>query len=123
MTERTRACVARTPCVATPAAIDRRPLGLAAAALGSGGGTALFGEDLEGGAQEALRGLGRGEAGVRRERDVGEADQRMVGRQRLGREYVQPGVRDAPALQRLDQRRLVDPRAARRVDQDRARLE
>nr|WP_235216019.1 phosphatase PAP2 family protein [Mycobacterium kyorinense] len=48
--------------------------------------------------------------------DVVEGSQRMVGRQRLGVEDVEPGAREPVGAQRVDQRRLVDDRAARGVD-------
>ncbi len=48
--------------------------------------------------------------------------QRIVGFQRFGVEYVEAGVADVTALERGDQRRLVDQRAAGGIDQDDAGL-
>src|SRR5690606_719828 len=49
---------------------------------------------------------------VRGDQDVGERPQWMVRRQRLGREDVEPRAADAARTQRIDQRGLVDQRAA-----------
>ena len=54
---------------------------------------------------------------VRRDDDVRCIPDRIVGRQRLRREDVEDGAGDASGLQRLDQRRLVDERSARDVDE------
>ena len=45
----------------------------------------------------------------------------MPGRQRLDRENIQTGVTQMTRTQRVDHRVLVHQRAARSVDQDRAR--
>lgn len=57
----------------------------------------------------------RSDNGVQRPEGVG-------GRQRLGVEDVETGTGNAPRPQRVDERRLVDDRAARGVDQQRGRL-
>ena len=59
---------------------------------------------------------------MRGEGNIFHLRQRVIRLQRLGVENVEPDVADVPALERLDQRRLVDQRAARGIDQDRARL-
>ncbi len=58
---------------------------------------------------------------MRREQRVRQAPERMIPRQRLAVVDVERR-RDAAALERCDQRRLVDQRSARGVDQQRARL-
>ncbi len=57
-----------------------------------------------------------------RECHIVELGQRMIGLQRLAVEDVEAGMADMATLQRLDHRRLIDQRAARGVDQDRAGL-
>jgi hypothetical protein len=57
----------------------------------------------------------RGENGVQR-------SQRVAGRQRLGVEDIETGSGDAPRPQRVDERRLVDDRTARCVDEQRCWL-
>ena len=54
---------------------------------------------------------------VRGEHDVVESDQRVIGRQRLDREHIQPRGRQSPAAQGVDQRILVDDLPAGAVDQ------
>ena len=44
----------------------------------------------------------------------------MAGRQRLLGEHVEPGMADAAGLKRRDQGLLVDDRAPRGIDEDRA---
>ena len=51
---------------------------------------------------------------------LGALAQRRVGRQRLLGEDVERRAREPPGAQRLDERRLVDERAARGVDEQRA---
>src|SRR5882724_13387272 len=60
----------------------------------------------------------RAEGRVRRERNVRQARQRMIFRQRLDVEDVEPGMADVARLQGLDHRVLIDDRAARGVDED-----
>ena len=59
---------------------------------------------------------------VRRHDHVVEGEIGMVRRQRLGREHVERRAADAAVAQRRDQRLVVDHRAARHVDDQRARL-
>src|SRR5262249_44459612 len=59
--------------------------------------------------------LDRVERGVRREDDVVAADELGVFGQRLGRHHVERGAAEMAALERGDQRRLADQRAARGV--------
>ena len=79
----------------------------------SGEAPALLSHQLERHAQQALRGLAGGEGSVRGEGHVVEPGQRMARRQRLGGEHVEPGMADPAGLERLDEGRLVDDRAAR----------
>ena len=53
---------------------------------------------------------------------VGMPEQRMVGTRRLDREDVERRTAQTPAAERVDQRRLVDQRGARRVDEARSGL-
>ena len=62
-------------------------------------------------------------ADVRGEQRVGQRPQRVVGRQRLVVVDVERGAGDPLLAQRLDQRRLVDDRAAGGVDQPAVRPE
>jgi hypothetical protein len=48
---------------------------------------------------------------MRRQQDLGQAQKRVVGRERLGCEDVEGCPRQAPGCEGLDQRRLVDDRA------------
>ena len=57
---------------------------------------------------------------VRREHDVRRIAQRRVGRQRLLGEHVERGAGEPARTQRCDERLLVDERAARGVDEQRA---
>ena len=68
----------------------------------------------------AILRLARRARQVRREQEVGRVAQRRVGRQRLLREDVQRGARELARAQRRDERLLVDERAARGVDEQRA---
>ena len=74
------------------------------------------GDDLLGGldAGAVLRLGGRG-AQVRRDDDVGVAEQRVVG-DRLAREDVERGAGDLAGVERVLERRVVDQLAARAVD-------
>src|SRR5260370_36276180 len=65
--------------------------------------------------------LDNGAAEMRRERDVGQLAQGSIDL-RLVLEHIEPGTRDALGLERAQQRRLVDDRPARGVDQERGRL-
>ena len=56
-------------------------------------------------------------ADVRQQHDVIHREQRC-GNVRLVREDIETGALDCPVLQRIDERRLVDDRAARDIDQD-----
>ena len=67
----------------------------------------------------AVLGLDRRAGQVRREQEVGRVAQRRVGRQRLLCEDVERGARQVARAQRLDERGLVDERAARGVDEQR----
>ena len=74
----------------------------------------LLGDDH---ARPVLRLVGRGRE-MRRDDHRVELEQRPV--VRLRREHVEGGARELPRADRLDQRVLVDERAARRVDEPRA---
>ena len=52
----------------------------------------------------------------------GSGEQRIVGRHRLLAEHVQPGAAEPAARERVHERRVVDERPARRVDEEGARL-
>ena len=71
-------------------------------------------------ARERAVGFGGHGADVRGQHDVGQVEERVVlGRQRLLGVDVQAGAGDAARAERGGQRRLIDQRAARGVDQDR----
>ena len=53
---------------------------------------------------------------------LSKAEERVVGRQRLGREDVERRAGDPPGLERLEERRLVHHRPARHVDEERRGL-
>ena len=90
----------------------RRPSGLAS------------GEHVEhrahGHLEHRLLGVDADPGDVRRERHLGQLEQRRAAR-RLVLEHVDPGAGEAPVAQRRDQRGLVDHRPAGGVDQERAR--
>ena len=77
----------------------------------------LLGDDDAG----AILRLVRRARQMRREQQVGRVAQRRVGGQRLLREDVERRAGELARAQRLDERGLVDQRAARRVDEQRAR--
>ena len=79
----------------------------------------LLGDDDAGAILRLVRRAGQ----VRREQEVGRVAQRRVGRQRLLGEDVERGAGELARAQRLDERRLVDERAARGVDEQRARAQ
>jgi len=64
----------------------------------------------------------RAKAGMGRECDVVHGGKRVIESQRFGVEHVEAGVADAAAPQPIDERVLIDQRATRRIDEDRARL-
>src|SRR5262245_19824225 len=66
-------------------------------------------------AREVLGSVGTGD--VRGDGDVVEGPQRVIGRQRLGREDVEHGAGDAPRSERAHERILVDERAAAEVEE------
>ena len=68
------------------------------------------------------RGFQRAEGGMGGERHVLHPRQGMVGLERLGMKNVEAGMADVAALERVDEGRFVDKRAARGVDQDHAGL-
>ena len=70
----------------------------------------------------ALRVWIRGRADVRQQGHVVELQERRIDLG-LAHEHVEAGAQDRAALQRRDQRRLVDHAAARHVDQDAARAQ
>src|SRR5690606_16858176 len=57
-----------------------------------------------------------GPAQVRREHHVRQTRERMIGRQRLPIEHVEPGARDSPFRKRRDECALIYDWAAGRVD-------
>ena len=59
---------------------------------------------------------------MRGQRHILHARERVIRRERLGVEYIEPGVADMAAVERPDERCLVDQGAARGIDQDRARF-
>ncbi len=61
--------------------------------------------------------------GVRRADDVRELEERVVGRQRLGVDDVEPRTGEAALPQRRDERVLIDDRSPRHVDEERRRLQ
>ncbi|KPY50464.1 hypothetical protein ALO56_05267 [Pseudomonas viridiflava] len=61
-------------------------------------------------------------ADMRRRQHVAQRAERVVFRERLGIEHVQSGSGDSALLQGFDQRRFVDDRPARRIDDERAGL-
>ena len=72
----------------------------------------------ESGFNQVDAGLGSAKGGVGRQRDVRQSRERMPRRQRLDGEDVQSSVRDLARIQRVDQRSLVEQRAAGGVDDD-----
>jgi len=72
----------------------------------------------ESGFNQVDAGLGSSKGGVSRQRDVRQSRERMSRRQRLDGEDVQPSVSDLARIQRVDQRSLVEQRAAGGVDED-----
>src|SRR5208337_4339872 len=77
---------------------------------------------LYGAGEKDAIGFVRQVAEMRRGDDVRKRAERMVGGQGLSREDVESGAIEPPAAGRVDQRGLVDQRAARVVDQDRVLL-
>ena len=59
---------------------------------------------------------------MRRADDVRQREQRVVGRQRLRVDDVEPRAGEASVPQRVDERGLVDDRPTRDVDEERGRL-
>ena len=95
------------------------------------GGVGELGGDATGGRGQKRRAGGLDAAAdelvrvaerVRRPDDVGELEQRLALGQRLRVEDVEPRAGDASLAQRLDERVLVDDRAARNVDEEGGRL-
>ena len=77
---------------------------------------------VDGLGQIAPHGVGGVPGDVRGEHHVGECEQRVVGRNRLDGEHVQAGGGQPAGAQRVDERLLVDDRAAGGVDQHRVGL-
>ena len=77
---------------------------------------------LEGGAEDPHLAIGRRRGDMRRDDDVVTPEERMVDRQRLGLRDVQPGPEQVSGRERGEQCVAVDQPAARRVDEDGARL-
>src|SRR4051794_1130050 len=70
----------------------------------------------------ALLRLERAAGAMRRAYDIRQRKERRVLGRRLALPDIEPGGEEAPALQRVEQRRLVDDAAARGVDDDRGLL-
>ena len=68
--------------------------------------------------------LALGDGGVRHQYDVAvrEFEQPLVGRRRLPVADIEREAAEPAALQRLDQRRVIDELGARDIDEERARL-
>src|SRR5579863_3391680 len=76
--------------------------------------------DVDGAAQHRHRGFERAERGMRRQRDIVHARQRIVGLQRLGVKHIEPGMADAAGAQRIDEGRLIDQAGAGGIDENHA---